>query len=283
MSYALAICHGVFGRAVLFHLDRPMTRHLHRDGHLLFHVDGPPGLLEIGGRRALLSPLFGVAVNPWEPHAWEPAQRDGTLMLVLYVRPSWFATNGLLCGQAFCFGQSTIEMVPLLGRRVLEIAALLGSGAAPTRLDALLLDLVRECLAQSGTTAEGRDAAAGIAGAYGAGMLNARDRRIRRSIRLMLEDAGNAVELDAIALQAGLSRAHFFKLFRTEIGATPGLVRNAMRLERALMDLAETPKPITDIGFDLGFASTSSFSRFFSLNTGLSPTEYRRVARIFGA
>ncbi|GAN76549.1 helix-turn-helix transcriptional regulator [Acidisphaera rubrifaciens] len=272
MSYAVAICHGVFGRAVLFHLDRPMTRHLHRDGHLLFHVDGPPGLLEIAGRRSLLSPLFGVAVNPWEPHAWEPAHRDGTLMLVLYVRPSWFATNSLLCGQGFRFAQSTIEMVPLLGRRVLEIAALLETGAAPTRLDGLLLDLVRECLAQSGTPTD-----------EGAGLMNARDSRIRRSIRLMLEDAGNAVELDAIAVRAGLSRAHFFKLFRSEIGATPGLVRNAMRMERALMDLAETPKPITDIGFDLGFASTSSFSRFFSLNTGLSPTEYRRVARIFGA
>ena len=33
------------------------------------------------------------------------------------------------------------------------------------------------------------------------------------------------------------------------------------------------------IGFDLGFSSQSSFTRFFASNVGMAPTDYRRVAK----
>jgi AraC-like DNA-binding protein len=280
LSHALAICHGGFGRAVLFHLDRPMTRHLHREGHLLFHVEGPAGELEVGDGCAPLSPDFGVAVNSWEPHGYEPGCREGTVMLVLYVRPSWFADLGAGGEAPLRFGRSTVEILPRLGRRVREVAALLGEGGAPATIAALVFDLMAECLAQSGVPgAKACDVAGGIA----RGDVPVRDGRLRRAIRLMTETLGSELELDVVATGAGLSRAHFFKLFRDEAGVPPGLFRNAIRMERALSDIAGTPKPITDIGFDLGFSSTSSFSRFFVLNTGLSPTEYRRAARASGA
>jgi AraC-like DNA-binding protein len=41
-----------------------------------------------------------------------------------------------------------------------------------------------------------------------------------------------------------------------------------------------TPKTVTDIAFDLGFSSQASFTRFFSANVGISPSEYRRVAHV---
>ena len=38
MSRALSVYHGRFGRATLYELNRPMTTHAHREGHLIFYV-----------------------------------------------------------------------------------------------------------------------------------------------------------------------------------------------------------------------------------------------------
>jgi transcriptional regulator GlxA family with amidase domain len=109
------------------------------------------------------------------------------------------------------------------------------------------------------------------------------DFRVRKSIRLMTENVGQIMGLDDVATESGLSRPHFFKLFRNQTGVTPKLFWNTIRMERALAELAESPKSITDISLDLGFSSQSSFSRFFALNTGLAPTDYRRVAHVLHA
>ncbi|MEM8760193.1 MAG: helix-turn-helix domain-containing protein, partial [Pseudomonadota bacterium] len=58
------------------------------------------------------------------------------------------------------------------------------------------------------------------------------------------------------------------------------LFLNTLRAEQAITELMETRKTVTDIGFDLGFSSQASFTRFFSSNVGIPPTEYRRVAHI---
>ena len=42
--------------------------------------------------------------------------------------------------------------------------------------------------------------------------------------------------------------------------------------------LTQSEDPVTSIGLDLGFASQASFTRFFSNNIGIAPTDYRRVS-----
>ena len=61
------------------------------------------------------------------------------------------------------------------------------------------------------------------------------DFRVRKSIRLLAESAGTEIELDAIAREAGLSRPHFYKLFRTQTGLTPHLYLNTLLMEKALV------------------------------------------------
>ena len=46
MSRALSVYHGHFGRATLYELNRPMTIHAHREGHLIFYLDGATKLLK---------------------------------------------------------------------------------------------------------------------------------------------------------------------------------------------------------------------------------------------
>ena len=60
------------------------------------------------------------------------------------------------------------------------------------------------------------------------------DFRVRKSLRILDDCIADGIELDNVARDAGLSRPHFFKLFRENTGVTPALYANTMRIERAL-------------------------------------------------
>ena len=84
--------------------------------------------------------------------------------------------------------------------------------------------------------------------------------------------------MDDLAREVGLSRPHFFKLFRQQMGLTPNIFLNTLRSEQAIDALITTNKSVTEIGLDLGFASQASFTRFFASNVGIPPSDYRRAA-----
>ncbi len=92
----------------------------------------------------------------------------------------------------------------------------------------------------------------------------------------MREHIGGDDSLDGIARAAGLSRPHFYKLFRQHMGVTPNLYMNALRMEHAIQRLTDSHDAVTEIGFDLGFSSQASFSRFFIANGVVAPSNYRR-------
>ena len=83
-----------------------------------------------------------------------------------------------------------------------------------------------------------------------------------------------------MARDAGLSRPHFYKLFRREIGVTPNIYLNTLRMEKAIERLGQTEHSITTIADDLGFSCQSVFTRFFSSHVGMPPTDYRRAVQV---
>ena len=105
------------------------------------------------------------------------------------------------------------------------------------------------------------------------------DFRIRRALRLMREAVamGEEVDLDRTAREAGLSRPHFFKLFRAHVGVTPGTFVNALKMEASYERLSVGRDTVTAIGLDLGFASQASFTRFFIAQSGIAPSDYRQA------
>ena len=109
-----------------------------------------------------------------------------------------------------------------------------------------------------------------------------RDFRIRNSIKLMKSrlGEGESILLNSIARGAGLSRPHFFKLFKENTGLTPNIYLNTLRMEAAIDKLTLSSDAVTSIGLDLGFSSQASFTRFFASNVGIPPSDYRRVAHI---
>ena len=86
------------------------------------------------------------------------------------------------------------------------------------------------------------------------------------------------VGIPALAAEAGYSREHFIRAFRTAYGETPGRYRTRRRVERACELLRSANLTVTEICYLVGFASLGSFSARFAEVTGMSPTAYRRTA-----
>lgn len=80
-----------------------------------------------------------------------------------------------------------------------------------------------------------------------------------------------------IAHYVGMSEDYLTHCFRQELGTTPVEYLNRYRVLQARHLLAESDKSITNIALEVGFSSSSYFSRVFRKEVGQSPEEYRRL------
>ncbi len=235
MSTSLSVFHGQFGRVCLFSLDRRMVPHGHREGHLIFHVQGPPAQVIVNDAVWPLSPGQAVAISPWQAHYFAPVSAtEPTLALVLYIRPGWFLDTARRACASLQFGRTGIEVTDPLSRLVFGTAqAMLDPDGYDHLIEERLCDLTQTAYDQSWQwTTRG--------GGFTGPDMPRRDYRIRNALRLMQDPAHEMQELDDVAREVGLSRPHFYKLFRAQVGLTPNLYLNALRMETAIERLAAT-------------------------------------------
>lgn len=272
MSEALAVHHGAFGRAALYELNRPFVTHAHREGHLIFYVNGGKATVEVGDQTVHVNENQAAAVSPWEPHNFNGESKDSPSMcLVVYIKPMWFLENSKTAQSVLDFGQPIIRIDNEIRRWILRLTSLLLEPQDTEAMDGYLFELTRICYDKSWARSKQRTPLGRIKSRFS-------DFRVRRSLRLMREHFTEEVQMDDLARAVGLSRPHFFKLFKKQMGITPNLYLNTLRAEHAITELMTTEKSVTDIGHDLGFSSQASFTRFFASNVGIPPSEYRRVA-----
>jgi AraC-like DNA-binding protein len=275
MSTALAVHHGPFGRVALYALDRGLALHAHREGHLIFHIQGPDAAVRVEDRDYPLTPGLAVAISPWQAHNFitlDPG--EPSLFLTLYIRPAWFLEASRQVNASLRFGRVQIEVTGPIDRLARQTALALLQAPDDEHVSGNLHELTQVSFDQSWQWTGGPSLTRSTA--------PMRDFRVRTSVRLMERRVGDHVALDEIARDSGLSRPHFYKLFREQVGIPPNMYLNTLRMEAALERLTTGHEPVTDIGLDLGFASQASFTRFFIANAGIAPSDYRRVAYIAG-
>ena len=277
MSRAICEYRGDFGRIALLDVDRPLVLHAHPQCHVLLKACGMDAHFSVRGAVQPLRDDTAVLVNTWEPHAYVQVgeQAPDTVFLALYLDTAWVReVDPRLKGAA--------------GRRFFEHPITrLGRGLR-RRID----NLVEEMSCAQGV---GRDWLEGeiesiVMDVVGAGrgrgigppdgLRSAPDRRIRRALDLLQTCAGDDRDIDDLACAVGLSRAHFFKLFREATGLTPHLYLNTLRMESALRTLACSDVTLSRLSTDLGFSAQGHFTRFFEQRMGTVPSQYRRVVSV---
>ncbi len=84
------------------------------------------------------------------------------------------------------------------------------------------------------------------------------------------------VELAAIA---GFSPHHFHRIFRHVTGEAPKEYLRRLRLERAVYRLKGCPDNVLQIALQAGYATHETFTRAFTRQFGIHPSEFRCVLR----
>ncbi len=279
MSNALRIAHGAFGRVALLDMDRPLVRHAHPHCHVLLKVEGADTQFMVGDAIAPLTETTAVLVNGWEPHAYvHDPDRPRTLILALYIEPDWLKTfrpGWAASGAPGFFAQPCGEVTPRIRTLARDLATdMVTRPEARESHEQLLSDLMIAVIERF-TPWQSFSTSLRALAAH-----PRLDWRIRRSIETMRADLGGDVDMARLAQSAGLSRAHFFRLFESSVHVTPRVYFNVMRLEAAVTAIVADSLPLASIGEQLGFSAPAHFTRFFRDHAGVAPSEFRAVSRL---
>lgn len=86
---------------------------------------------------------------------------------------------------------------------------------------------------------------------------------------------GEKIDLNNISNEASFSRFHFIRLFKSIYGFTPHQYLVRVRMVHA-KKLLEKGSAISDVCFEVGFDSLTSFTGLFKRYNHISPSQYRK-------
>jgi len=102
----------------------------------------------------------------------------------------------------------------------------------------------------------------------------------RRAKEMLLANLDGQVGLADLALACGLSRSHFARAFKIEVGVPPLQWLLMQRVERAKDLLLNSTLPIDQIAHRCGFADQSHLTRAFQRIVNATPGAWRRLRRM---
>src|SRR5678815_4242867 len=103
-------------------------------------------------------------------------------------------------------------------------------------------------------------------------------RAVERVITSARERLCEPISLRDMSRVAYISTFHFNRVFHQITGLPPAKFISAMRLDEAKRLLLNSDRSITDISFEVGYNSLSTFTRRFTQRVGLGPREFRYLA-----
>ncbi|MDZ4711698.1 MAG: AraC family transcriptional regulator [bacterium] len=104
-------------------------------------------------------------------------------------------------------------------------------------------------------------------------------KRVCRAKEYIDSSFSDSLTLENISKEACLSQFHFLRLFKSIYKQTPHQYLTKKRIDRATSLLFTTDMPVTQICFEIGFESVSSFSWLYKKKFGMSPETVREVYR----
>jgi AraC-like DNA-binding protein len=278
MSNALRIAHGAFGRVALLDMDRSLVRHAHPHCHVLIKAEGADTQFSVGDELVALTDRQAVLVNAWEPHAYvHDESRPRTVILALYIEPDWlrsFRPNWGANGATSFFERPAGEISPRIRRLSMDLATLMMAdpGAGVTQ-EQLLSDLMISTIERF---TPWRTLSRSLR-TMGSGRF---DWRIRRAVDLLRANPEIGCDVDTLAREVGLSRAHFYRLFERSTRVSPHVYLNVLRMELAVNAVVHDQSSLAAVSDQLGFSAPAHFTRFFRDHAGVKPSEFRAVARM---
>lgn len=100
--------------------------------------------------------------------------------------------------------------------------------------------------------------------------------KMNQACNYIIENCEQPLTLESVADQFGFSIYYFSRIFKLATSFNFTEYLTLQRIKRAQAQLADSDLNITEIAFQAGFKSISSFNRAFKQFKGCSPSEYRK-------
>ncbi len=106
--------------------------------------------------------------------------------------------------------------------------------------------------------------------------------RLEHTLSLIHERFSQPLSLASLARHAGMSISRFSCVFREALGTSPLEYVASTRMREARQRLRSPGLTIAEVAYAVGFQDSNYFSRSFKQHHGMSPREFRDMARIAG-
>lgn len=103
--------------------------------------------------------------------------------------------------------------------------------------------------------------------------------KVQHALRFINDNYKTDIRLVAAAGAAGMSPAHFSRIFKKVMGVSYQDYLNNRRITKAQNLLRSSAQTITEIALSLGFADATGFGRIFKKLTNQTPSVYRSRPR----
>ena len=184
-------------------------------------------------------------------------------------------TPGTRAGSAWLSAERFAEIAAAVGREPSRAPLILGDAGPLAAVGALLAAEARESrpgrLVAAGALAEAL--AVAVLRAHGPAP-RAHDPRIARALSRIESDYAEELGVDELARAAGMSRFHFSRAFRAELGLSPYRYLQRVRIARA-RELLDGGHRVTEAALSVGFRDLGRFARAFRAETGITPSAAR--------
>ncbi|MDP2017340.1 AraC family transcriptional regulator [Hydrogenophaga sp.] len=274
MAESYALREGAFGRAVVLELRDDLVAHAHAETQFAFWLGGGRALAHLASEVVEYSEHVALGTNSYESHDARLLDKaQPAMFLVFYISKPWLDERRAASGRPFFFPTPRVPINAALRQacwRVLDII-LSPHQDQSVRLEREVEDLIRTAIdaTLAPVNQEGMRPRTPLL-----------DHRLRAAIAYMREHMADPIAVEDVAGKVGLSRAHFFSLFRDQLNTTPQVFWSAVRVEEVVRRLVLREEPLTSVALELGFSSPGNFSRFFREHMGVSPSRFRRVAAV---
>jgi AraC family transcriptional regulator len=269
MATSIRLFRGAFGHVSVLNVASDFVTHAHAEAHIIVWLEGAAGEMTVGAEKVRLGAEVAAGINSLQPHS-HALSADGRpgKFLAFYIDPEWFyRRRGVTRGEPI-FASASIPIDPWLHRA----AVMLYEELNDSDIDELALYEIERLIDSLADAADAvRPRRARAAGQDGI------DFRVLKAIELMKANVRERICFDDVAKSVGLSRPHFFSLFKEQTNLTPNVYWNTLRMQEALRQLQWSSEPLTSVAWNLGFTTQGNFTRFFRDHAGVPPTIYREA------
>ena len=103
------------------------------------------------------------------------------------------------------------------------------------------------------------------------------DGRVGEAVSFICRNLSRAITLEEVAAAAGLSPAHFSRLFKGRTGCSPYEYILLRRIDEAKYLLASTRLPVREVAGRVGYGSAEHFIHSFQKKVGVTPGAFRKA------